>query len=264
VWSLRSRRDARGRYYRYLVDVFVPGVGIVRNRVTDPYSLSLSADSQRSYVADLDDPALAPPGWRRRRAALAAPTDMVVYELHVRDFSASDDSVPAAHRGKYLAFTDTRSHGMRHLRALAEAGLTDVHLLPVFDLASVPERGCVTPRSPPARGDDEARRRRWRRCGARLLQLGLRPLPLQRARRQLRQRRRRRRRAHPRVPRDGAGAARGRPARGHGRGLQPHQRLRPGPRSVLDRIVPGYYHRLDAKARSSTPPAARTPPPRTR
>ena len=29
--------------------------------------------------------------------------------------------------------------------ALAEAGLTDVHLLPVFDLATVPEVGCVTP-----------------------------------------------------------------------------------------------------------------------
>ena len=28
---------------------------------------------------------------------------------------------------------------MRHLRALAEAGLTDVHLLPVFDFATVPE-----------------------------------------------------------------------------------------------------------------------------
>ena len=46
-------------------------------------------------------------------------TDMVVYELHVRDFSRDDASVPAAHRGKYLAFTDTRSNGMKHLAALA-------------------------------------------------------------------------------------------------------------------------------------------------
>ena len=37
---------------------------------------------------------------------------MAIYELHVRDFSASDDSVPAAHRGKYLAFTDSNSNGM--------------------------------------------------------------------------------------------------------------------------------------------------------
>ena len=38
----------------YFVDVFVPGTGVVRNRVTDPYSVSLSTDSARSYVADLD------------------------------------------------------------------------------------------------------------------------------------------------------------------------------------------------------------------
>jgi len=158
IWSATQGGDDRGHYYRYLVDVFVPGLGVVRNRVTDPYSLSLSADSQRSYVADLADPALAPEGWGRTPApALSAPTDMAIYELHVRDFSANDASVPAAHRGKYAAFTDTGSAGMRHLRALAAAGLTDLHLLPVFDLASVPERGCTTPViAAPARGDDEA------------------------------------------------------------------------------------------------------------
>ena len=71
---------------------------------------------------------------------------MVIYELHVRDFSISDESVPTADRGKYLAFTHGQSRGMQHLKALARAGLTDVHLLPVFDLASVPETGCLTPR----------------------------------------------------------------------------------------------------------------------
>jgi pullulanase len=44
--------------------------------------------------------------------------------------------------------------------------------------------------------------------------------------------------------------ARGRPARGHGRGLQPHQRHPARTRSVLDRIVPGYYHRLNANGGS--------------
>ena len=48
--------------------------------------------------------------------------------------------MPAAHRGKYLAFTDPGSNGMRHLRALAEAGITDLHLLPVFDIAPVMRR----------------------------------------------------------------------------------------------------------------------------
>jgi pullulanase len=133
--------------YTYLVDVFVPGTGLVRQRVTDPYALSLTADSARSAALDLDDPALAPPGWRdtTRPNRVAAATDLVIYELHVRDFSIGDASVPAAHRGTYLAFTHPDARGMRHLRQLAEAGLTDVHLLPVFDLATVPERGCVRP-----------------------------------------------------------------------------------------------------------------------
>jgi len=147
IWSGQWPTDDTGRYYTYLVDVFVPGIGIVRNRVTDPYSVSLTADSRRSYIADLDAPQLKPAGWDEAKmpSKVAAQTDMVIYELHVRDFSISDSSVSTTHRGKYLAFTEPGSNGMRHLRALADAGLTDIHLLPVFDFATVPETGCVTP-----------------------------------------------------------------------------------------------------------------------
>jgi pullulanase len=136
-----------GGYYLYLVDVLVPGVGLVRNRVTDPYSLALNTQSRRSQLVDLDDPTTQPAGWAAstRPPALAAPTDQVIYELHVRDFSLLDDTVPAADRGKYLGFAHADSRGMRHLRALAAAGLTDIHLLPVFDFATVPESGCATP-----------------------------------------------------------------------------------------------------------------------
>jgi pullulanase len=147
VWQVALPGNLSATYYRYLVDVFVPGVGLVRNRVTDPYSLSLSADSQRSWIGDLNDPRWQPPGWAStpRPATVKANTDLVVYELHVRDFSVQDKTVNVAHRGKYLAFTETQSDGMRHLQAMAQAGLTDVHLLPVFDFATVPELGCVTP-----------------------------------------------------------------------------------------------------------------------
>jgi pullulanase len=157
IWSGSASGELRGHYYTYLVDVPVRNVGIVRNRVTDPYSLSLGADSQRSYVVDLDDPALKPPGWdsKARPDKVRAQTDMVIYELHVRDFSINDGSVSAPNRGNYLAFTETDSDGMRHLRALSAAGLTDVHLLPVFDLATVPEIDCVTP-SPSGGPDSES------------------------------------------------------------------------------------------------------------
>ncbi|WP_422948655.1 alpha-1,6-glucosidase domain-containing protein [Undibacterium sp. Ren11W] len=150
VWSLLRESDLSGRYYQYLVDVYVPGLGLVRNRVTDPYSISLSSDSRRSYIAQLDSPKLLPKGWGvapvPRKGLLQ--TDMAVYELHVRDFSINDPSVSVAHRGKYLAFTEPASRGMQHLQALANAGVTDVHLLPVFDFASVPEVGCVNPLIP--------------------------------------------------------------------------------------------------------------------
>ena len=147
VWSTSKPADLSGRYYRFAVDVFVRGVGVVRNWVTDPYSLSLTTNSRRSYIADLASPALKPVGWDTSAppAKVAAAPDMAIYELHVRDFSANDSSVTAANRGKYLAFTEASANGMKHLKALADAGLTDVHLLPVFDIASVPEAGCSTP-----------------------------------------------------------------------------------------------------------------------
>lgn len=147
AWSLRKGKDLSGKYYQYLVDVYVPDVGLVRNRVTDPYSISLSSDSRRSYIAQLDAPHLLPKGWSVTpvpRKGLVQ-TDMVVYELHVRDFSINDASVDIAHRGKYLAFTESSSRGMQHLQSLAKAGVTDVHLLPVFDFASVPENDCLSP-----------------------------------------------------------------------------------------------------------------------
>jgi pullulanase len=144
IWTARGNAPA-GYYYRYVVEVFVRGVGLVRNLVTDPYSISLSMDSARSYIHDLSSPALKPAGWDGSRppAKVQAQTDMSIYELHVRDFSANDASVSLPNRGKYMAFTETGSNGMRHLRALADAGLTDVHLLPVFDIATVPEGNCA-------------------------------------------------------------------------------------------------------------------------
>lgn len=54
--------------------------------------------------------------------------------------SASDETVGAALRGKYGAFAEEDSAGVRHLRELKEAGLTHVHLLPTYDFATVPER----------------------------------------------------------------------------------------------------------------------------
>jgi pullulanase/glycogen debranching enzyme len=161
VWTYASSDPALANraYYTYTVQVLSRWADnkLVTNTVTDPYSLSLSANSARSFVANLDSPQLKPAGWDDQRIPkLDAPTDIALYELHIRDFSASDATVPAAHRGKFLAFTDEQSNGMRHLKSLQKAGLTHVHLLPSFDIASVNEKGCVTPAIPDAGADSTA------------------------------------------------------------------------------------------------------------
>ena len=139
VWSITGDASWYGRFYLYAVEVFVRSTGRVeRNMVTDPYSVSLARNSARSQIIDLDDPALKPAGWDSlAKPPLEAPEDIALYELHVRDFSANDASVPEARRGTFMAFTDPATNGMRHLAALAAAGLTHIHFLPVFDIATI-------------------------------------------------------------------------------------------------------------------------------
>lgn len=140
VWSGNGSAAWKDQFYLYEVEVFVPSTGKVeRNFVTDPYSRSLSTNSKKSQVVQLDDRRLKPNGWDElAKPELQGPEDIVIYELHVRDFSAHDMSTPEAYRGTFMAFT-TESAGTQHLKRLADAGLTHLHLLPVFDIATINE-----------------------------------------------------------------------------------------------------------------------------
>jgi pullulanase-type alpha-1,6-glucosidase len=151
VWTAVGPIDWEGKYYQFSVDVFHPWGGgpagaFVRSRATDPYSKSLSADGERSHICDLNSPDLKPAGWddteRWKSTCVQSgePTDYAIYELHVRDFSAMDESTSWDVRGKYLAFAETNTVPVNHLKSLADAGLTHVHLLPTYDFGSVPER----------------------------------------------------------------------------------------------------------------------------
>ncbi len=114
---------------------------VEHNWVTDPYSVGLSTNSERSLLVDLDSRSVTPPGWQGlRKPRPVSPQAQSIYELHERDFSISDPTVPARLRGTYGAFAVSSSHGMKHLRALAAAGLTTVHLMPVNDIATIEER----------------------------------------------------------------------------------------------------------------------------
>jgi pullulanase/glycogen debranching enzyme len=140
VWRAEGATSLIGRYYVYRVTVFSPATNNVETAVSaDPASRATSADGQRSQVADINATDLLPPGWDDlAKPDLEHHADSAIYELHVRDFSVLAEDVPPESRGKYVAF-ESESAGTRHLAALAESGLTHVHLLPVYDFGSVPE-----------------------------------------------------------------------------------------------------------------------------
>lgn len=139
TWSVDGR--SVGDEYRWSVTVFAPTTGAIEvNSVTDPYSVALTTNSVRSVVVNLDDASLAPEQWAITPAPIVErPVDRAIYELHVRDFSITDETVPEAERGTYAAFTRD-SAGTAQLRQLADAGINTVHLLPTFDIATIEER----------------------------------------------------------------------------------------------------------------------------
>lgn len=146
VWRFTGSRDDWDRmFYRFEVVVYHNGNNQVNTfEVTDPYSVSLSIDSYFSQFADLaGDEDLKPDGWDELRKKQPKPTDITLYEAHVRDFSMRDHTVAKEHRGTFMAFTYNGeqgrelSDGMAHLKRLSEAGLTHLHLLPINDIATV-------------------------------------------------------------------------------------------------------------------------------
>ncbi|QIK72831.1 hypothetical protein G7070_11800 [Propioniciclava coleopterorum] len=141
TWSVVGSPGWADARYLYAVTVYAPAFDrVVKNRVTDPYALALTADSAAAVLVDPSDARWADPRWLAAPSPpLVHPVDQVSYELHVRDFSRDDVTVPADLRGTYAAF-GVEGRGRAHLRRLAQAGLTSVQLLPVHDFASVPER----------------------------------------------------------------------------------------------------------------------------
>lgn len=141
TWSTVGEAGWNRKYYLYEIEVFARYSGQVETfYVTDPYSLGLSIDSKRTQIVNLDDADLKPSRWDRlRKPPLRAPEDIAIYELHVRDFSIHDDTVPAAIQGTFGAFALPSTDGTKHLRGLSRAGLSHVHLLPAFDCATIAE-----------------------------------------------------------------------------------------------------------------------------
>ncbi|HEY3626154.1 MAG TPA: pullulanase-type alpha-1,6-glucosidase [Terracidiphilus sp.] len=141
VWVADGEVDWRGKYYLFNVNVYVASAqAIVSNTTTDPYSIDLAINGTMSRITDLDAESTKPGDWDESASPpLNSVNDMSIYELHVRDFSVADPTVPASLQGTYEAFALPNSNGMRHLRALARSGLKAIHIMPSFHFDAINE-----------------------------------------------------------------------------------------------------------------------------
>ncbi|MEM8835195.1 MAG: type I pullulanase [Planctomycetota bacterium] len=133
VWEATVAGDLHGTYYQYAYQSYGE-----RRVAPDIHCRAATSDSRRSMVVDLLR--VEPEGWGTvEPPRLAQPTDEVIYEIHVRDYSIADPSAEAGMRGMYLGMlhdgevetpNGTVRTGLSHLR---ELGVTAVHLLPIHD-----------------------------------------------------------------------------------------------------------------------------------
>ena len=137
VWYARVEGDLSGKFYTFNVKIDdrwlgdTPGIN----------AKAVGVNGRRAAIIDMR--ATDPEGWSEdQRPPLKSPANIVIYEMHHRDFSISPTS-GIAHKGKFLALTEegTRSPeglatGIDHLK---ELGVTHVHILPSYDYASVDE-----------------------------------------------------------------------------------------------------------------------------
>ncbi|CAH2074179.1 unnamed protein product [Thlaspi arvense] len=141
VWSTEGPSSWEGCHYVYEVSVYHPSTLKVETcYANDPYARGLSADGSKTLLVNLDSDDLKPEGWdilAEKKPCIRSFSDISIYELHVRDFSANDETVGPENRGGYLAFTLKDSAGVKHLRKLADAGLTHLHLLPTYQFGDL-------------------------------------------------------------------------------------------------------------------------------
>lgn len=143
TWVASKEGDLNGVYYTYLVTV-----NGAENEACDPYARTTGVNGKRAMVIDLSS--TNPEGWDEDTDPHAGNniTDDVIYELHIRDL-AMDENSGIKNAGKFLGLTETGTTtpngtptGIDHIKDL---GITHIHLLPVYDYASVDETALDEP-----------------------------------------------------------------------------------------------------------------------
>jgi pullulanase len=137
AWKLTLKGDFKNKYYTF--QVMQDGSWLMER--PDIYARAVGVNGLRGMVADMAS--TTPPGWASdKKPALKNFTDIILYELHIRDISVSPSS-GVVHKGKFLGLAETgtkspdgEATGLDHIKQL---GVTHVHLLPSFDFNSVDE-----------------------------------------------------------------------------------------------------------------------------
>jgi len=137
VWTSEMKGDRKNIYYAFQAKIN----GKWCNENPDPYAKAVGVNGKRGQIIDLEE--TNPTGWKNDKSpVLKSHTDVILYELHIRDFSIAPNS-GIEKKGKFLGFTEygtTNSHGQSTgIDHIAEMGVTHVHLLPSFDFCSVDE-----------------------------------------------------------------------------------------------------------------------------
>ena len=129
VWETTISGDLKGKFYTF---------DIGRGETPGVFAKAVGINGKRGAIVDMQT--TNPSGWNNdRRLTLKSPADLIIYEMHHRDFSI-DASSGLVNKGKFLALTEQKA--IKHLK---ELGVNAVHILPSYDFASIDESNTTTP-----------------------------------------------------------------------------------------------------------------------
>ncbi|MBR5169566.1 MAG: type I pullulanase [Muribaculaceae bacterium] len=127
LWQATVKGDLKGKFYTFDVKYG----GKFRGECAGIWATAVGVNGKRGAIVDMAQ--TNPQGWNADKRPNIADKDLIIYEMHHRDFSI-DESGGFTYKGKFLALTEPRA--IEHLKAL---GVNAVHILPSFDYASVDE-----------------------------------------------------------------------------------------------------------------------------
>ena len=128
-WEATVKGDLKGKFYTF---------DIGKGETPGVFAKAVGVNGMRGAIVDMAE--TNPQGWENdQRPVIQSPADLVIYEMHWRDFSI-DVSSGLKNKGKFLALTEPKA-----IERLKNVGVNAVHILPSFDYASVDETKLDTP-----------------------------------------------------------------------------------------------------------------------